>query len=251
MLPQPLPATGAPLSRGDQVRQAARARNTQRAYLGHWNRFRGWAREQGLDLPEGLETVLCGYLVHLAEEGRRMATMPAGPGSHRQGRPAAEVAEARGLRRRGDDAGSGPNAEGSAEAGRAPQRRGRVGDQGHRRHPTPHPGRAYRDGGVRPTPRTGRRRPVLRHAGRAAASLRSRRAALGGCGAGGGRQRTPPDSRVENRPGGRRSGPLPGANCRSGPALAIRPEDAVVDASTPVFNLHPDRHHRRSKGQCR
>ena len=75
MLPQPLPATGAPLSRGDQVRQAARARNTQRAYLGHWNRFRGWAREQGLDLPEGLETVLCGYLVHLAEEGRRMATI--------------------------------------------------------------------------------------------------------------------------------------------------------------------------------
>ena len=75
LLPQPLPATGAPLSRADQVRQAARAGNTQRAYLGHWNRFRSWAREQGLDLPEGLETALCDYLVHLAWEGRRMATI--------------------------------------------------------------------------------------------------------------------------------------------------------------------------------
>ena len=75
MLPQPLPATGAPLSLADQVRQAARARNTVRAYLGHWNRFRGWALEQGLDLPEELEAALCDYLVHLAGEGRRMATI--------------------------------------------------------------------------------------------------------------------------------------------------------------------------------
>ena len=76
MLPQPLPATGAPLSRSDQVRQAARARNTQRAYLGHWNRFRSWAQEQGLDLPDaGVEPALCDYLVHLAEEDRRMATI--------------------------------------------------------------------------------------------------------------------------------------------------------------------------------
>ena len=50
-----------------QVRQAARARNTQRAYLGHWNRFRSWAQEQGLDLPDaGVEPALCDYLVHLA-----------------------------------------------------------------------------------------------------------------------------------------------------------------------------------------
>ena len=49
MLPQPVPATGAPLSRSDQVRQAARPRNTQRAYLGHWTR--------------------------LAEDGKRMATI--------------------------------------------------------------------------------------------------------------------------------------------------------------------------------
>ena len=76
MLPQPLPATGAPLSRSDQVRQAARARNTQRAYLGHWNRFHSWAKEQGLDLPDaGVEPALCDYLVHLAEEDRRMATI--------------------------------------------------------------------------------------------------------------------------------------------------------------------------------
>ena len=39
LLPQPVPVTGyapgVPLSRRDQVRLAARARNTQRAYLGH------------------------------------------------------------------------------------------------------------------------------------------------------------------------------------------------------------------------
>ena len=79
MLPQPVPATsdapGAPLSRSDQVRLAARARNTQRAYLGHWTRFRSWAQEQGLDLPEGLEAALCDYLGRLAEDGKRMATI--------------------------------------------------------------------------------------------------------------------------------------------------------------------------------
>ena len=75
MLPQPVPATGAPLSRSDQVRQAARARNTQRAYLGHWTRFHSWAQEQGLDLPGDLEAALCDYLVRLAEDGKRMATI--------------------------------------------------------------------------------------------------------------------------------------------------------------------------------
>ena len=54
---------------------AARARNTQRAYLGHWTRFRSWAQEQGLDLPGGLEAALCDYLVRLAEDGKRMATI--------------------------------------------------------------------------------------------------------------------------------------------------------------------------------
>ena len=79
LLPQPVSVTGdapgAPLSRSDQVRQAARARNTQRAYLGHWTRFHSWAQEQGLDLPGGLEAALCDYLVRLAEDGKRMATI--------------------------------------------------------------------------------------------------------------------------------------------------------------------------------
>ena len=75
MLSQPAPATGAPLSRGDQVRQAARAWNTRRAYHGHWERFRRWAQEQGLGLPDGLDVALGDYLVHLAEQGRRMATI--------------------------------------------------------------------------------------------------------------------------------------------------------------------------------
>ena len=79
LLPQPVPATGdapsALLSRSDQVRQAARARNTQRAYLAHWTRFHSWAQEQGLDLPGGLEAALCDYLVRLAEDGKRMATI--------------------------------------------------------------------------------------------------------------------------------------------------------------------------------
>ena len=75
MLPQPVPVTVAPLSRSDRVRLAARARNTQRAYLGHWTRFHSWAQEQGLDLPGDLEAALCDYLVRLAEDGKRMATI--------------------------------------------------------------------------------------------------------------------------------------------------------------------------------
>ena len=67
MLIQPAPPDDAPMSRGDQVRQAARARNTRRAYHGHWRRFLGWAREHGLVLPEGLEDALSDYLVRLAE----------------------------------------------------------------------------------------------------------------------------------------------------------------------------------------
>ena len=44
LLPQPVLATGAPLSPGDRVRQHARDRNTRRAYHGHWSRFLEWAR---------------------------------------------------------------------------------------------------------------------------------------------------------------------------------------------------------------
>ena len=201
----------------DQVRLAARARNTQRAYLGHWTRFHSWAQEQGLDLPGGLEAALCDYLVRLAEDGKRMATI-------RQARAAiirgADLAgwPKPGGRRRGDDAGAGPDPPGAPETGGAPPRRGPGGDQGHRLHPPPHPGRSYRDGEIRPAPRPGRRRPGLRHARRAAAGLRGRRPALGGRGAGRRRQRPHPDSGVEDRPGGRGGGVVPGTGRRPSPA---------------------------------
>ena len=75
MLPQPVSVTRrAPLPERPGP-PGRRARNTQRAYLGHWTRFRRWAQEQGLDLPGGLEAALCGYLVRLAEDGKRMATI--------------------------------------------------------------------------------------------------------------------------------------------------------------------------------
>ena len=106
---------------------------------------------------------------------------------------------------------------GAPETGGAPPRRGPGGDQGHRFHPPPHPGRSYRDGGIRPAPRPGRRRPGLRHARRAAAGLRGRRPALGERGAGLRRQRPHPDSGVEDRPGGRGGGVVSGTGCRRSP----------------------------------
>ena len=53
MLPQPLPATGAPLSPGDQVRQAARARNTAVISSGRANPSadRVWAIPPRLPTP--------------------------------------------------------------------------------------------------------------------------------------------------------------------------------------------------------
>ena len=180
MLPQPVPVTGAALSRSDQVLLAARARNTQRAYLGHWTRFRSWAQEQGLDLPGGLEAALCDYLVRLAEDGKRMATI-------RQARAAIiKGADLAGWPKPGGSGvaemmrGLGRILRGAPETGGAPPRRGPGGDQGHRIHPPPHPGRSYRDGGIRPAPRPGRRSPGLRHARWAAAGLRGRRPALEG-----------------------------------------------------------------------
>ena len=74
---------------------------------------------------------------------------PAGPGGHHQGRRSGGVAQARRPRRRGDDAGTGPDPPGDPETGGAPPRRGPGGDQGHRLHPLPHPGRSYRDDGIR------------------------------------------------------------------------------------------------------
>ena len=75
MLSQTTYAPDIPIATGDQDRQHARAQNTRRAYHGHWNRFQFWAREQAFDLPDGLEAALSDYLVHLAETGRRMATI--------------------------------------------------------------------------------------------------------------------------------------------------------------------------------
>ena len=75
MLSQPAQPPDIPVSRSDQVRQHTRAQNTRRVYHGHWQRFLVWAREQGLTLPDGLEDALSDYLVRLAEEGKRMATI--------------------------------------------------------------------------------------------------------------------------------------------------------------------------------
>ena len=201
MLPQPLPATGAPLSRADQIRQAARAGNTQRAYLGHWNRFRSWAREQGLDLPEGLETALCDYLVHLAWEGRRMATIrqartAISKGAQLAGWPSpdgldvAETMLGLGHILKGPQKQAAPLSAEALSAIRATALT---------RHRT--------RGGHTETAECAQRRglvdgPGLRHAGRAAAGLRCRRPALGGRGAGGERQRPHLDPGVEDRPGG-------------------------------------------------
>ena len=75
MLSQPVQPPDIPVSRGEQVRQHARAQNTRRAYHDHWNRFLEWAREQAFALPDGLEDALSDYLVHLAGEGWRMSTV--------------------------------------------------------------------------------------------------------------------------------------------------------------------------------
>ena len=125
LLLRPTSATGALLSRSDQVvRQAARAENTERAYLGHWDRFCSWAQEQGIDMPEGLEAALCEYLAHLAEKGRRMATI-------RQARAAiVKGAELAGWPRSGGSdvaetmrgPGPGPPPPGAPETGGSPSR---------------------------------------------------------------------------------------------------------------------------------
>ena len=196
---------------------SSRARNTQRAYLGHWTRFHRWAREQGLDLPGGLEAALCDYLVRLAEDGKRMATIrqaraaiikgaelagwpnPGGPG-------VAEMMRGLGRILRGPQRQAAPLHAEALAAIRATAFTRRRTRGGHTE--TAKYARA---------PRLGRRRSGLRHARRAAAGLRGRRPALGGRGAGGRRQRPHPDSGVEDRPGGRGGGVVPGTGCRPRP----------------------------------
>ena len=221
MLAQPVPVTGdapgAPLSRSDQVRQAARTWNTQRAYLGHWTRFHSWAQEQGLDLPEGLEAALCDYLVRLAEDGKRMAT----------------IRQARAAIIRGADLAGWPKPGGSGVA-EMMRGLGRIlrSPRDRRRPYTPRP---WRRSGPPPSPAAApgavipRRRntpgaaawstsPWPPSCATAAAGLRGRRPALGGRGAGRRRQRPHPDSGVEDRSGGRGGGVVPGTGCRRSPA---------------------------------
>ena len=240
MLPQPVPVTVAPLSRSDQVRLAARAQNTQRAYLGHWTRFRSWAQEQGLDLPEGLEAALCDYLVRLAEDGKRMATI-------RQARAAIiKGAELAGWPK--------PGGSGVAEMMRG---LGRI-LRGPQRQAAPLHAEAlaairasasYRDGGIR---RCGAWSTALASVMRdgllrvsEAAALRWGDLELAGDGSG--RIRIP-ESKTDQE--------AEGVVLYLGPAavealLAIRPEEAVIDAVTPVFNLHPDTIRRRLQQAAR
>ena len=225
MLPQPVPVTVAPLSRSDQVRLAARAQNTQRAYLGHWIRFRSWAQEQGLDLPEGLEAALCDYLVRLAEDGKRMATIRQAraaiiKGAELAGWPkpgGSGVAEMmRGLGRilRGPQRQAAPLHAEALAAIRASAWRGAV----------------MRDGLLRVSE---------------AAALRWGDLELAGDGSG--RIRIP-ESKTDQE--------AEGVVLYLGPAavealLAIRPEETVIDAVTPVFNLHPDTIRRRLQQAAR
>ena len=218
MLPQPAPVTGdapgAPLSRSDQVRQAARARNTQRAYLGHWTRFHSWAQEQGLDLPGGLEAALCDYLVRLAEDGKRMAT----------------IRQARAAIIRGADLAGWPRPGGSGVA-EMMRGLGRI-LRGPQRQAAPLHAEAsvMRDGLLRVSE---------------AAALRWGDVELAGDGSG--RIRIP-ESKTDQE--------AEGVVLYLGPAaalalLTIRPEEAVIDAVTPVFNLHPDTIRRRLQQAAR
>ena len=179
MLPQPVPVTGPPLSRRDQVRLAARARNTQRAYLGHWTRFHSWAQKQGLDLPGGLAAIRATAFTRRRTRGGHTET--------------AEYARRRGL----------------VDIALAS---------------------VMRDGLLRVSE---------------AAALRWGDVELAGDGSG--RIRIP-ESKTDQE--------AEGVVLYLGPAavealLAIRPEEAVIDAVTPVFNLHPDTIRRRLQQAAR
>ena len=234
MLPQPVPITGdapgAPLSRTDQVRQAARARNTQRAYLGHWTRFHSWAQEQGLDLPGGLEAALCDYLVRLAEDGKRMATI-------RQARAAiTKGADLAGWPKPGGAAPLHAEALAAIRATAFTRRRTRGGHTETAKY-------ARRRGLVDVALASVMRDGLLRVS--EAAALRWGDVELAGDGSG--RIRIP-----ESKTGQEAEGVV----LYLGPAavlalLAIRPEEAVIDAVTPVFNLHPDTIRRRLQQAAR
>ena len=250
MLPEPLPATGAPLSRGDQVRQHARAHNTRRAYHSHWNRFLGWAREQELSLPEDLEDALSDYLVHLAEEGKRMATIRQARaaivrGADLTGWPKPEgsrVTETmRGLGRilRGPQKQASPLGTDALAATRATASTPRRTRGGH----TETEEHARRRGLVDVALASVMRDGLLRVS--EAAALRWVDVELVGDGSG---RMQIAESKTDQEG--------EGSVLYLGPAavetlLAIRPEDAVIDASTPVFGLHPDTISRRLQQAAR
>ena len=250
MLPQPVPATGAPLSRADQVRQAARARNTVRAYLGHWNRFRSWGREQCLDLPEDLETVLCDYLVHLAGEGRRMATIRQAraaiiKGAQLAGWPRPEgsgVAETMlGLGRmlKGPQKQAAPLHAEAMAAIRATAFTPRRTRGGH----TETAEYAQRRGLVDIALASVMRDGLLRVS--EAAALRWGDVELAGDGSG--RIRIPESKTDQEAEGTVLYLGLAAVEA----LLTIRPAEAVIDAVTPVFGLHPDTIRRRLQQAAR
>ena len=254
LLPQPVPVTGdapgAPLSRSDQVRLAARARNTQRAYIGHWTRFHSWAQEQGLDLPEGLEAALCDYLVRLAEDGKRMATIRQAraaiiKGADLAGWPkpsGSGVAEMmRGLGRilRGPQRQAAPLHAEALAAIRATALTRRRTRGGHTETAEYARRRGLGDVALASVMRDG----LLRVS--EAAALRWGDVELAGDGSG--RIRIP-ESKTDQE--------AEGVVLYLGPAavealLIIRPEEAVIDAVTPVFNLHPDTIRRRLQQAAR
>ena len=230
LLPQPVPATGdapgAPLSRTDQVRLAARARNTQRAYLGHWTRFHRWAQEQGLDLPGGLEAALCDYLVRLVEDGKRMVT----------------IRQARAAIIKGADLAGWPRPGGSGVA-EMMRGLGRI-LRGPQRQAAPLHAEAL--AAIRATAFT-RRRTRGGHTETAEYARRRGQGDVELAGDGSGRIRIP-ESKTDQE--------ADGVVLYLGPAaalalLAVRPEEAVIGAVTPVFNLHPDTIRRRLQQAAR
>ena len=244
MLSQPVQPPDIPVSRADQVRQHARANATNRAYRGHWTRFLVWALEQELDLPDGIQTILCNYLVHLAEEGRQMATIRQARASIVRGaelagwpRPdgsgVAEIMRGLGRILKGPQKQASPlNAEVLA-AIRATALAPRCTRGGHTETAEYARRRGLVDIALAAVMRDG----LLRVS--EAAALRWGDVELAGDGSG--RIRIP-ESKTDQD--------AEGAVLYLGPAavealLAIRPWDAVMDAAKPVFGLHPDSIRRR------
>ena len=154
------------------------------------------------------------------------------------------MAAARGLRRRGDDAGAGTAAPRTLETGGASQCRGPRGDQGHRLHPRRTRGGhtetakyAQRHGLVDVALASVMRDGLLRVS--EAAALRWGNVERAGDGSG--------RIRIAESQGDQEGD---GVVLYLGRAavqalLAIRPGDAAVDGSTRVFGLHPDTIRRR------